>query len=170
MIVVLEGNEELEDNTFAGDPIYRHQHHSQNVEDTNNDNRTNQQQNIVDIEASSASDSEGSDFGGATKEGTADADNEVESTSWFRKTFPLLLLFRKASLLFIVVFITDLTGSSPRFHLQTHSLVCIKNDSFVVGIGPIINKEFKFIYRSDRFERTCVKNVTQSVRLLVYKP
>ena len=87
MIVVLEGNEELEDNTFAGDPIYRHQHHSQNVEDTNNDNRTNQQQNIVDIKAISAANFEVNSVGIDIQEGTSDTGNKVDPKLWFSNIF-----------------------------------------------------------------------------------
>ena len=39
------------------------------------------------------------------------------------------------------------TWSSPRFHLLSHSLVCIKNHLFIVVIGRIINKELEFIYQ-----------------------
>ena len=31
------------------------------------------------------------------------------------------------------------TGSRPRFPLLFHSLVCIENNLFIVGIGPILN-------------------------------
>ena len=55
----------MEENALAGDPIDRHQHQSQDFEETNTDNSTNQQHNIVDVEASSASDSEGGAVGGA---------------------------------------------------------------------------------------------------------
>ena len=41
------------------------------------------------------------------------------------------------------------TGSSPRFRIQSHSLVCIKHYLFIVGIRPILNKELDFIYWSD---------------------
>ena len=41
------------------------------------------------------------------------------------------------------------TGSSPRCPLRSHSLVCIENHLFIIGIGPILNKELEFIYRSD---------------------
>ena len=51
---------------------------------------------------------------------------------------------------------TTETGSSPRFPLRSHSLVCTKNHLFFVGIGPILNKEIKFIYRSDESDRTYV--------------
>ena len=43
------GNEDLENNVLAGDPIYGNQYQSQNVEDTNTNTKTNQQHNIVDI-------------------------------------------------------------------------------------------------------------------------
>ena len=52
--------------------------------------------------------------------------------------------------------ISLLTCSIPRFPLRYHSLVCIENCLFIVGIGPIINKEIKLIFRSDRSDRTCV--------------
>ena len=48
------------------------------------------------------------------------------------------------------------TGSSPRCPLRSHSLVCIENHLFIVGIGPIINKELEFIYQSYRSDRTYV--------------
>ena len=40
--------------------------------------------------------------------------------------------------------------------LRSHSLVCIKNQLFIVGIGPILNKELEFIFRSDRSDCTLV--------------
>ena len=46
--------------------------------------------------------------------------------------------------------------SRPRFLLGSHSLLCIKNHLFIAGIGPTINKELKFIFRSDQYDRTCV--------------
>ena len=48
------------------------------------------------------------------------------------------------------------TCSSPRCPLCSHSLVCIENHLFIVGIGPILNKELELIFRSDRSDRTCV--------------
>ena len=48
------------------------------------------------------------------------------------------------------------TCSSPRFPLRSHYMVCIKNHLFIVGIGPILNTELKFIFRSDRSDSTCV--------------
>ena len=50
----------------------------------------------------------------------------------------------------------SMTGSSPRCPLRSHSLVCIENHLFIVGIGPILNKELEFIYQSDRSDRTYV--------------
>ena len=41
------------------------------------------------------------------------------------------------------------TDSIPKCPLRSHSLVCIENHLFIVGIGPILNKELKFNYRSD---------------------
>ena len=49
-----------------------------------------------------------------------------------------------------------MTGSSPKCTLRSHSLVCTKNNWFIVVIGPILNKELKFIFQSDRSDRTCV--------------
>ena len=49
-----------------------------------------------------------------------------------------------------------MTGSSPRCPLRSHSLVCIKNQLFIVGIGPILNKELEFTYLSDRSDRKYV--------------
>ena len=101
------GNEESEENGLTGDPIDRHQHQSQNVEQNDTDTSTNQQHNIVEIEASSANDSEGSSIGEAAIEGTADTDDEVDPTLWFSKI--ILLLFQKVSILFISVFGTYLS-------------------------------------------------------------
>ena len=33
------------------------------------------------------------------------------------------------------------TWSSSIFHLRSQYLVCIENNSFIVGIGPILDKE-----------------------------
>ena len=52
------------------------------------------------------------------------------------------------------------TGSSPRFPLRYHSMVCIKNHLFTVGIETILNKELEFIFRSNHSDRT---NVYSSV-------
>ena len=46
------------------------------------------------------------------------------------------------------------TGSIPRCPLQYHSLVCVENNLFIVGIGPILNKELEYFYLSDRSHRT----------------
>ena len=53
------------------------------------------------------------------------------------------------------LFICYLTWFSPRCHLRSHSSVCIKNHSFIVGIGPILNKELECIFRSYCSNRTC---------------
>ena len=45
---------------------------------------------------------------------------------------------------------------SRRYPLFSHSLVCIKNHLFIVGIGLICDKEHQFIYPSDQYDRTCV--------------
>ena len=42
-----------------------------------------------------------------------------------------------------------MTCSSPRCPLLSHSLVCSKNHLFIVGIGPICDKEISFIFRSN---------------------
>ena len=52
--------------------------------------------------------------------------------------------------------ITKMTCSSPRCPLCSHSQVCIENHLFIVGIGPILNKELELIFRSDRSDRTYV--------------
>ena len=49
-----------------------------------------------------------------------------------------------------------LTWSSPRCPLRSHSLLCAENNLFIIGKGLILNKEFGFIFRSDRSDRTCV--------------
>ena len=40
----------------------------------------------------------------------------------------------------------DMTESSPIFSLWSHALVWIKNYLFIVGIGPIFDKEPIFIF------------------------
>ena len=47
-------------------------------------------------------------------------------------------------------------GSSQIFTLRSHSMVCIENHIFIVGIGTILNKELKFIYQYDCSDRTYV--------------
>ena len=47
-----------------------------------------------------------------------------------------------------------MTCSIPIFPLRSHSLVCIENHLFIVGIGTILNKELEFIFRSDRSDHT----------------
>ena len=42
------------------------------------------------------------------------------------------------------------TGSSPRYPLSSHSMVCIKNHLFIVVIGATLNKELELIFLSDR--------------------
>ena len=38
-------------------------------------------------------------------------------------------------------------GSSPKISLQSHSLVCLKNYLFIVGIGPVHDKiSYVFFY------------------------
>ena len=39
-----------------------------------------------------------------------------------------------------------LTWSIPRHPLRSHSMVCSKNHLFIVGIGPICDKELEFIF------------------------
>ena len=41
------------------------------------------------------------------------------------------------------------TCSSPRGAVRSHSLVCSEKSLLIVGIGPILNKELEFIFRSD---------------------
>ena len=53
-------------------------------------------------------------------------------------------------------FVRIQTLSIPKCPPRSHSLVCIENRLLIVGIGPILNKEFKFIFRSDRSDITCV--------------
>ena len=55
----------MEDKTLIGDPIDRHQNQLSNVEDTNDNARTDQKQYIFEIESTSGIDDEESDFGGA---------------------------------------------------------------------------------------------------------
>ena len=96
MIVVLqEMKSQLEQITQTGDPIDRQNNLSQSFDETDTDTSTNQQNNIVDIEAFFTSYSEGSAVGGAALEGTADTYNEGDTKLWFSKVLPLLLLFGK---------------------------------------------------------------------------
>ena len=55
------------------------------------------------------------------------------------------------------------TGSIPRCPLRYHSLVCFKNNLFIVGIGPIIKKELGFIFPSDRSVCTYVDSWVQNI-------
>ena len=107
---------------MTGDPIDRQQHQSQFFDETDTDTSTNQQHNIVDIEASFTSDSEGIAIGGSALEGTADTDNEGDPTLLFNKVLPLFLLFRKVSLLFIVVFGTYLSIDETMIRFSGRSL------------------------------------------------
>ena len=50
-----------------------------------------------------------------------------------------------------MLFIVDMIGYSPRFPIWYHSLVCIKNYLFVVGIGPICDKDLVCIFWSIYF-------------------
>ena len=121
------GNEDLGENALTGDPIGRHHHQSQNFEEADTNISTNQQHNIVDIEAYFASDYEVSAVGGSSIEGTSDTEDVVEPTLWFGKILPLLSFFRKVSLLFIFLFGTYLFFYEImiRFYgksLQTHRI------------------------------------------------
>ena len=99
----------MEENAFSGNPIDRHQHQSPNVEDNDTDTITYWQQDIVEIEPTSSSDSEGADAGRSSEEGTTNTYNEVVPTILFINIIIILLLFYKLSLLFIVSFITYLS-------------------------------------------------------------
>ena len=81
-----------------GHNLQTHQHLSSNIEYTDTNTRTNQQQDIVDIKPTSGSDYWSSAIGRATQEGTDDTAKEVYPTLCFNKILPLLLLFRKVSL------------------------------------------------------------------------
>ena len=66
-----------------------------------------------------------------------------------------------------------MTWSRPRCPLRSHSLVCIENNLFNVGIGPILNKELEFIFRSDhsdRSDRTYVYSYVSEyrIRMVIY--
>ena len=43
----------------------------------------------------------------------------------------------------------------PRFPLRSHYLVCIENHLFIVGIGPTLNKDLGFIFRSNCSDCMC---------------
>ena len=93
---------------MTGDPLDRHHRQPPNVEGTNTNTSTNQQQDIVEIKTTSGSNHEGIAVGGAAREGTSDKDEVFESTLWLRNILPILLLFQEVSILFIVVFGTYL--------------------------------------------------------------
>ena len=61
-------------------------------------------------------------------------------------------LFQK----YVSTFLYIQNWSSPGCHLRSHSPACIKNHLFIVGIGPILNKELRFIFRSYCSHRTYV--------------
>ena len=73
-----------------------------------------------------------------------------------------LILFASLVLIFVLIIISifhwysilHLTCSFPKCPLRSHSLVCIKNNLFIVGIWPILNKELIFIYQSNRSDCT----------------
>ena len=56
----------------------------------------------------------------------------------------------------LVQYIVHYDGVHSKPPPQSHSLVCIENNLFIVGIGPIYSKELEFIYRSDRCDCTYV--------------
>ena len=122
----------MEDNLLTGYPIDKHQNQSPNVEGTDTNTSTNQQQDIVEIEKISGSDSEGSAIRGDSYEGTDDADDEVEPVLWLIDIIPLLLLFQKVSIPFIVVFgaylandeiIIIFSGRSSQTHIMNNKPV-----------------------------------------------
>ena len=51
-----------------------------------------------------------------------------------------------------------MTWSIPGCTLCSHSLAYTENNLFIVGIGPILNKELEFIFRSDRSDRAYVNS------------
>ena len=53
---------------------------------------------------------------------------------------------RSVSIYFTTFCVSYTTCSSPRCPLRSHSLVCIENHLFIVGIGPFLNKELKFYF------------------------
>ena len=83
------GNEELEENELIGYLIDRHQHQSPNVEKTNTDTSSNQQEDIVEIKPTSGSDYEGISVSGAALEGTADTEEKFDTSLWFSKFLSL---------------------------------------------------------------------------------
>ena len=83
---------------MTSDLIDRNHHQSQNVEETNGNINTNQKHNIVEIEASFASDSNGSAVDVSYLEGTSDTNDEVDPTFWLSRILLLPLIFRKVSL------------------------------------------------------------------------
>ena len=65
---------------------------------------------------------------------------------YFREYWPFLFTF---SFLCHCHKMITRTWYSPRCPLRSHSLLCIESRLFIVGIGPILNKELKFIFRSE---------------------
>ena len=61
-----------------------------------------------------------------------------------------------------------MTGSSPRCPLRYHSLLCIENHLYIVGMRPILNKELEFIYRSNCSDHTSVYSYLSVYNLLEY--
>ena len=117
----------MDKNSLTGDPLDRHHRQPPNVEGTNTNTSTNQQQDIVEIKLTAGSDFEGGAVGKAAQEVTADTYEEVDPTLWFRNIIPLLLLFCKVNQFFIVVFRTYLAineimiifyGRSSQTHIK----------------------------------------------------
>ena len=86
----------MEYNALEDDPIDIYQHQLPNVEDTDTDTSTNQQQDIVDIKPTAGSDSNVSAVVVASQEGTSDTDEVLEPTLWFIKIPPLFSFFEKS--------------------------------------------------------------------------
>ena len=129
--------------------------------------------------------------------------NDWNLRSWFQIHFEGIIWvshndksFVNHQNLVIYMFMTKctMTWSRPRCPLCSHSLVCIENHLFILGIGLILNKEIKFIFYPIslivrafifRYQYYAInfwfknitksalffeyKNITQSVRIFVYK-
>ena len=79
-------------------------------------------------------DSTGNIGGGAAVKGGQDSDEET----YFKRKI-IIIRYRWGNMLEIIT--GEATCSSPRCPLRSHSPVCRKNHLFIVGMGPIFDKE-----------------------------
>ena len=92
---------------------------------------------------------------------------------WQCGTPRILILVHFVSSISFIVVVTDNMGSSPKFPIQSHALVCIKNYLFIVVIGPICDKELVFIFDmfllfEDRYKYYKINIIHKSVFVFCY--